>query len=466
MDGGDITMTNMEKLLNKLKKAKLRTPKPSYFEQYLYELDDKAHWKNRKVDAIVNEFYAVKYELWKERLIKRVFYVEQKWLNKEKQYCNIYEVQRFLAGSNKKLNKWIYSASFGGTRNQYWKSYEDCEWEINSFDRMICSSFYNYSRVINFYKMNSYEDYLKNSVQKYSGFEFSGLDEEKLFWYLYQYEKHPQMEMISKMGLIPFVQGNLQCVRWSQKGYRAIGLENKKELEIVKFCSKYGGLKYYRKHKTDIQKYRIDNDRRLTIYDVLHTRNFAFLSKKVIDYIEQQEIMLKRQVFHYSPLANDYIDYIRFCDELGCVMNSATRYPENLQQAHDDLQNKIVIHRSNEKSLKIQKQVIEHLFKYRYAKGGLVITPANSVDDLINESKALNHCVKTYADRYADGKTSIFLIRKKDDVLTPYYTLELKNGKINQVRGMHNCDPIEEVKKFICSWANKFKLDSHIYQFY
>lgn len=74
--------------------------------------------------------------------------------------------------------------------------------------------------------------------------------------------------------------------------------------------------------------------------------------------------------------------------------------------------------------------------------------------------------MKTYADRYADGKTSIFLIRKKDDVLTPYYTLELKNGKINQVRGMHNCDPIEEVKKFICSWANKFKLDSHIYQFY
>lgn len=456
MVGGDITMTKMEKLLNKLKKAKLKTPKPSYFEQYLYNLDVKRVWKNKKSRATVNEFYAAKYELWQNRLIKRVFYVEQCWLNKEKQYCNIYEVQRFLAGSPQKLNKWIYSASSGGVRNKYWISYEKSDWEVNAVDRMVCSSFYNYSREIGFHYMNGYENFLKNSEQKYSGFEFSGLGEEQLFWYLYQYEKHPQMEMFSKMGVMDVVLRNFNCIKWSQKGYKALGLNSKEELDAVRLCARYGGLKYYRKHKEDIKRFHIDTLEKLEIYNVLHNRHYENISSKAINYINEQR--------HIRFGASYYLDYIRFCNELGLVMNSETKYPKDLREAHDELNKKIKVKNSMEETQKIQKQVVEKLFKYRYAKGGFVITPANSVEDLISESKGLNHCVKTYATKYSKGETAIFLVRKKDDVLTPFYTLELKDGQVHQIRGKNNCDPTDKVKDFVDKWAKKFKIKPLVHQ--
>lgn len=463
MDGGDITMTNMEMLLNKLKKAKLRTPKASAFKQYLYDIDDKKHWKNRKVNSIVKEFYIAKYELWNNRLIKRVFYVEQKWLFKEKQYCNIYEVQRFLAGSYKKINKYIYSASFGGVRPTPWHSYEYCTWEEGPFDSMVCSGFYNYNRQIDYFCMNDYKDLLKKSVHKYCGFEYSGLDEDRLFWYLYQYEKHPQMEMISKMGLMDCVRGNMNCMRWSQKGYKLLGLENKAELEKVKLCNRFGGLKYYRKHRVNIKKYNIDTEHKLIIYDTLHERNIRDISKKMIEYIDNYD----RELGHiYFSNASIYADYIGFCNRLGIPLSSPVKYPKNLREAHDNLQNKIVIKNLEDKTKRIQEQVIKRLYKYRYADERFVITPANSAEDLANESKALNHCVRTYTDRYADGITSIFLIRKRDDVMTPFYTLELKNKKVNQVRGHHNCDPTDDVKNFVGDWCKRHKLDTEIYQNY
>lgn len=455
-------MTNMEMLLNKLKRAKLRTPKPDYFEQYLYDIDDRFHWKNKKKDAIVNEFYAAKYELWHERLIKRIFYVEQRWLNKEKQYCNIYEVQRFLAGSNKKLNRWIYSASFGGVRPQYWKLYENCEWEENNVDRMVCSEFSNYSRQINFYSMNSYKFFLKNSIQKYNGFEYSGLGEERLFWYLYQYEKHPQMEIISKMGLFEHVQGNLSCLRWSKRGIKILGIENRNELEFLKLCKHFGGLRFYRKHKENIFKYNLNSENKISIYKILYDRKYEGMCKKLIDYISSNQ--KHHNDFRYYTSVSDYLDYIGFCNNLGIPLTSSVKYPQNLKAEHDRLQNQVKINESKHTTEMIQKHVINKLFKYRYADNNYVITPANSVNDLIDESMELSHCVRTYSDRYAKGQTSIFLIRERNHVNKPFYTLELKEGKIKQVRGKHNCDPTDEVKKFVCSWAKKFKIDPYIYQ--
>ena len=102
--------------------------------------------------------------------------------------------------------------------------------------------------------------------------------------------------------------------------------------------------------------------------------------------------------------------------------------------------------------------------QYRYAKGDFVITPANSVEDLINESKGLNHCVKTYATKYSKGETAIFLVRKKDDVLTSFYTLELKDGQVHQIRGKNNCDPTDKVKDFVDKWAKKFKIKPLVHQ--
>lgn len=465
MDGGDTTMTNMEKLLDDLSKAKLDELDIDQFQQYLYDMNDKSVWKNKKRDSIVNEFYISKYELWNERLIERVFYVNQKWEQKIKQYCNIYEVQRYLAGSRYKINKGIYVASYGGIRMIYWKSYNNCDWERSTNERFMINYGQCYSsQYINHYKLNDYEKLLKQTKHKYCGFKESGLDDEQLFWFLYQYEKHPQMEMIAKMGLMDVIRGSMNCLKWSQKGYKLLGIDNKNELETVNLCNRLGGLKYYRKHKENIRKYGLDSSHKILIYDILTQRNIS-ISRKLIEYIDSTD-RSSAYGYEYSSCCSDYIDYIGFCNTLGIPLTAAVRYPEDLKKAHDDMQDKIKINESKAVTDKIQKQVIEKLFKYRFADDDYVITPANSVQDLIEESKQLYHCVKTYANKYARGETAIFLVRKRDDVLHPFYTLELKDKKINQVRGLHNCDPIDEVTRFIKKWAKKYRFGTTIYQNY
>lgn len=464
MDGGDITMTNMEKLLNDLSKARLTPLDIDQLKQYLYDMNDKSVWKNRKKDSIVNEFYVSKYELWNERLIERVFYVNQKWKDKIKKYCNIYEVQRYLAGSRYKINKGIYVASYGGIRMIYWKPYDNCDWERSTNERFMIGYGHCFSNQIGHYRLNGYEKLLKQTKHKYCGFKESGLDDEQLFWFLYQYEKHPQMEMIAKMGLMDVIRGNMNCLKWSQKGYKLLGIDDKSELEIINLCSRQGGLKYYRKHKDNIRRYGLDSKHKIFIYDILLQRNYP-MSKKLIEYIDKVD-RSNTYGYEYSSYSSDYIDYIGFCNILGIPLTSAVRYPENFKKAHDDMQDKIKINESKIVTDKIQEQVIKTLFKYRYADNEYVITPANSVQDLIEESKQLHHCVRTYTNKYARGETAIFLIRKRDDVLHPFYTLELKDKKINQVRGLHNCDPIDAVSRFIKKWAKKYRFGTTIYQNY
>ena len=74
---------------------------------------------------------------------------------------------------------------------------------------------------------------------------------------------------------------------------------------------------------------------------------------------------------------------------------------------------------------------------------------ADSQIVLNSESSALGHCVKTYGDKVAEGKTLIFFIRKKSEPEVPYYTLEIKpDGKFVQCRGKYNCGTTEEVEEF------------------
>jgi hypothetical protein len=71
---------------------------------------------------------------------------------------------------------------------------------------------------------------------------------------------------------------------------------------------------------------------------------------------------------------------------------------------------------------------------------------------MITEGKVLNHCVGRYAKDHANGKTTIFLIRRIEEPERPYYTLEWRNGAINQNHTEHNHLQTEEVLAFEREW--------------
>ena len=82
-------------------------------------------------------------------------------------------------------------------------------------------------------------------------------------------------------------------------------------------------------------------------------------------------------------------------------------------------------------------------------RNGFILKIAESQEDLNVESSVLGHCVRTYGDRVAEGKTIIYFIRRSEKPDEPYYTLEIRpEGEFVQCRGEHNCIMTPEVEAF------------------
>ena len=107
---------------------------------------------------------------------------------------------------------------------------------------------------------------------------------------------------------------------------------------------------------------------------------------------------------------------------------------------------------------KFDKRYAE-LEKFCYSSGGLSIHPARSQKEMITEGKLLDHCIGGYADSHAEGRTSIFFIRRESEPETPFYTLEfdVKSLKVRQNRGYKNCAKTDEVQAFEDEWVEFVK---------
>lgn len=294
---------------------------------------------------------------------------------------------------------------------------------------------------------------LENSVYKYSGFEYSVYSIDELFEYLSIYDKHPEVEMISKIGLSYLLKDDLRVLRWSKKGIEILGI---KKCDIERLKKLHIPLKEFKKYRDLIYKFKIED-----------RSDFNELLKLIeISKIKYADINISVYAFDYFKMQGTSLhiikDYYRFCEELGLPMNHSNRYPDNIREAHDRLMIQIETKKSAKDDLMIRERVSNELSKYRFADDDFVITPANSIADLINESARLNHCVRTYDKRYASGETSIFLIRKRDDVNSPFYTLELSDKTIKQLRGKNNCTAVNEVLDFVEGWRRKFNFKSSI----
>ena len=149
-----------------------------------------------------------------------------------------------------------------------------------------------------------------------------------------------------------------------------------------------------------------------------------------------------------------YKDYLEFASRLGYDLSDGkNRYPAKLKVMHDRLSEQITAQENAAANEKIQK-VAAHLAQYTWQKDGFVIRPAGSAQELIDEGKMLHHCVGTYVDRYASGKTALFFIRHADSPDEPFYTLELdeQHMTVKQNHGAHNSLQTPEVKAFEEKW--------------
>lgn len=219
-----------KKELSLLMKAKLRPYTVDTFKRYWTHEDDYIS----KAARPVNRIYIAVYSVWHKRLLARVFYLEE-YMRHKKISRQLFEVQRQVAGMSEKISRRIYASMSEGFR--VWTGRDDYGWKINNATTYCLYGVINNwtgNKDISFRQYNDPIPYLKKSDQKYSAYEFLPVtirEHNYMFEYLLKYEKHPQIEMLAKLGLYDII-NNLTGIRWSKKGMAMLGI-TKQELSYL-----------------------------------------------------------------------------------------------------------------------------------------------------------------------------------------------------------------------------------------
>lgn len=423
----------MEAKLNELRKAYL--PIPNNLYDFIWDKTDFRSNKTLKVARYVE--YIDEFE---GKLVKRVFaYISS---SKKRSYDDIMivEVFRKLEGQTGCLLSSIWH-SMAGHHVEFDERYQDeCFW-INKTEYTFsnCYFIYGQQEIIDKYNLK-YCQWFNENNKSYLNF----------FDYICAYRAEPKIELLVKAGLSQFV----QC-------YKKLNLKEKsldKIFRVSNYWTPYLKELYYsdimliKNKKMGIRTY----DDLMFIRDNIHLIDrsyhkniFKYRCKKMYKYLAKNK-----------ELRHEYNDYLGFCETLGYdLTNQVILYPKDISEKHDQYMKLIKIKKDKETKEKFKKAYLDNL-KYTYSNLSLVIFPCETLFQLEYESDKLEHCVKTYADRYANRETNILFIRQIDDVTTPYVTLEMKNKKVIQCRAKDNKKPCDEVINFVNSWCKKNKLES------
>lgn len=192
-----------------------------------------------------------------------------------------------------------------------------------------------------------------------------------------------------------------------------------------------------------------------------YTRNFAIYMRhstphKMLKYIEG--LKSEGPYAMRNQEVNDYHDYLQLAAGLGYNLDDDwILYPKNLKERHDQLteeqnERKVELEKeSDDKKDRMLKRTIKRKgwTRYEMETEELLIRLPECAHEIRKEGNAQHHCVATYMDRMVAGETCILFIRKKEEPDKSYYTVEVRDDEVIQVRGKYNVAPSEDVEEFM-----------------
>lgn len=134
------------------------------------------------------------------------------------------------------------------------------------------------------------------------------------------------------------------------------------------------------------------------------------------------------------------------------------KYPNSLKKSHD-LAMREFHYVEDEIHEKILRKMVEENKALTYKSKDFCIVLPNDSGELVREGKRLRHCVASYIKKIVQGKSFIVFLRKLREPDKPYYTIEICNGGVAQIRGFANKGLNElKAKDFIVKWAKENNL--------
>lgn len=285
---------------------------------------------------------------------------------------------------------------------------------------------------------------------------------QRLITYMSEFLKYPAIELLEKAGFETVVMNRASGVKT-----RALNMRGKDLRSILRMNkAEIRHMKEKNPTVADLEEFRMvrkywpaakiedieDIGRAFPRYLQADTIN---LISKEAEWPKVLKMLLEEnRATGDAYTVRDYGDYLGWINKLGIRKDKRVIYPKNFGQAHDTAMGQYEEAKDSIKveAFKTAEASITGMTE-PFVLGDFMIRPAASPAELQKESKVLNHCVRTYVDRVASGKTSILFIRKVEEPDKPWFTLELDcSGRVVQCRGDHNRAYPEEVGVFIDKW--------------
>lgn len=158
-----------------------------------------------------------------------------------------------------------------------------------------------------------------------------------------------------------------------------------------------------------------------------------------------------------------WIDYRNILNDLREEVDTTDKaFPYDLFRRHDRMverqnaeRQKALIEAKKEKRSAFRK-MHQRICWADWEDGDYLIRAAKSTKELVKEGASLHHCVGGYTEAYLKGSV-IFFLRRAADPEKAFFTLNLdiKTGRILQLRGMANCAPPEDVRLWAERWRDE-----------
>lgn len=205
-------------------------------------------------------------------------------------------------------------------------------------------------------------------------------------------------------------------------------------------------------YKPEIERYIDILDSIDSVKDFTNLLNITTSYNQIVSELESAKNILNYHIFgneELSPLAlherlkniNSY--YINDTIKMFKVINRDKTlkdfYNTLKTTTMEELHNKYQLVYQAITNAKIEQEyqeVISQLNVQEYDNGEFSITIPKTTQDIINEGKALHHCVGVYVDKVIRREDMIYFLRKDREV--PYVTIEVKDKKVTQVEGDMN----------------------------
>ena len=227
--------------------------------------------------------------------------------------------------------------------------------------------------------------------------------------------------------------------------------------DFQKYCSRN------LKDRQELHQWQMHHNINYIDHNILKLLQYM-TAHKLMRYMEQQfEFLQHRLTPHKSSryrnlaaLLTEYCDYLRMCEQEDYdLKNEFVLFPKDIQKAHDRTSRHIKL-KADAKMRRDFKTACKRIQnQLDFEQDGMKILYPATPEDIVAEGHALHHCVGGYVDRVAKKECIILFLRQTEELDKPFYTIEVRNQKVTQVRGDHNCEATENVVLFMEQWEKQ-----------